>query len=164
MIETESRVAESPLTAAFTEDHRSFTRGLSRILKALKSGDDATAVRLADELDRAVGPHIEFEEQVFYPEVAKSRGKEFTRELYREHRVGQSALKALLEPGRTTFSAAEREDLVSRLETAMDHALSCGTLLSHITTRGEAEQERMLQELRQASRRGRRWTELPAGG
>ena len=160
MIET---AVESPLAAAFTEDHRHFTRGLSRILSALKKGDDATAARLADELDRAVGPHIEFEERVFYPEVAKSRGKDFTRELYREHRVGQSAIKALVTPDRAPFTDDERRELVSQLETAMDHALSCGTLLSHITTRGEAEQERMLEELRQASRRGRRWTELPAG-
>ena len=50
-----------------------------------------------------------------------------------------------------------------QLETAMDHALSCGTLLSHVTSKDAAEQQRLLDRLEDISRRGHRWTELPIG-
>ena len=150
------------LAAAFTADHRHFTRGLSRLLKALESDDLATAVELAEELDHAVGPHIEFEEEVFYPEVARAMGHEYVRELYLEHQVGQSALRALLSRRDAALSPGERDELIARLRTAMDHALSCGTLLSHVTGQGPEAQRRMLERRDEMIARGRRWTELPA--
>ena len=152
----------SPLASAFTDDHRRFSRGLSRILSALKKDDHATAVALAEELDRAVGPHIEFEEEVFYPILVESLGREFVSQLYREHRVGQAAVSALVShPSGEPVPADVRDRMIEQLETAMDHALSCGTLLSHVTCKDSAEQQRMLEQLEEISRRGHRWTELP---
>ena len=153
------------LAAAFTEDHRHFTRGLSRLLKALEDDDLAAAVELADDLDRVVGPHIEFEEEVFYPEVARARGGDYVRQLYLEHRIGQNALRALL-AHRTDAALAprERDDLIAQLRTAQDHALSCGTLLSHITCQGPEAQQRMLEQRNEMLERGHRWTQLPAKG
>ncbi len=154
----------SELARAFTDDHRVFTRGLSRILKALRRDDPATAVALAKELDRAVGPHIEFEEQVFYPVLVESLGKDFVSQLYREHRIGQTAVSVLVShPQGEPLPAEARDRLIGQLETAMDHALSCGTLLSHVTSRDAADQLRMLEQLEDFSRRGHRWTELPIG-
>ena len=154
----------SPLATAFTDDHRVFTRGLSRILKALRKDDQTTAVALAVELDRAVGPHIEFEEQVFYPILVESLGKDFVRQLYREHRIGQTAVSALVShPHGEPLPEGARDRLIEQLETAMDHALSCGTLLSHVTTKDPAEQQRLLDQLEDIGRRGHRWTELPIG-
>ena len=154
----------SPLATAFTDDHRVFTRGLSRILRALRRDDQATAVALAEELDRAVGPHIEFEEQVFYPILVESLGKDFVRQLYREHRIGQTAVRALMaHPHGEPLPEGDREGLIEQLETAMDHALSCGTLLSHVTSKDPGEQQRLLDQLEDISRRGHRWTELPIG-
>ena len=154
----------SELATAFTDDHRVFTRGLSRILRALRRDDHATAVALAEELDRAVGPHIEFEEQVFYPILVESLGRDFVRQLYREHRIGQDAVGALIaHPREKPLPASDRDRLIEQLETAMEHALSCGTLLSHVTSKDAAEQQRLLDRLEDIGRRGNRWTELPAG-
>lgn len=58
------------LREAFLEDHKHLTRGLTRTLEALRDGDDASAIRLADTMDQAVGPHMAFEEEVFYPKLA----------------------------------------------------------------------------------------------
>ncbi len=153
----------SSLAAAFTEDHRHFTRGLSHLLEALERDDLATAVELAEALDRVVGPHIEFEEEVFYPEVARALGSDYVHQLYHEHRIGQEALRTLLSHRRDGSLAADvRDELLSELRTAMDHALSCGTLLSQVTRQSVEAQERMLERRREMLERGHRWTELPA--
>ena len=65
------------LRDAFVEDHRTLTRGLSRMLKLVEDGDYDEAARVAKELDRDAGPHIEFEEKSFYPEVRKTRGRDY---------------------------------------------------------------------------------------
>ena len=67
----------SSLKDAFIEDHQTLTRGLSHLLKLVQEEDYDEASRVARELDKAVGPHIEFEEKSFYPEVRKTRGREY---------------------------------------------------------------------------------------
>jgi hemerythrin-like domain-containing protein len=62
---------KSSLERTFVEDHKHLTRGFSEILKALDADDWERASHLADELDRLVGSHIEFEERFLYPEVGK---------------------------------------------------------------------------------------------
>lgn len=151
----------SRLARTFAEDHKHLTRGLSRLLEAVRAADDAAARGLADEIDRVAGPHIEFEEEVFYPEVAKTRGREFIEGLYEEHAMGRRALEALLAlPPGAPLAAAEREAITGQLKTALEHALSCGTLLSHINTRDADLETRMLARRDEIEARGRRWTEL----
>ena len=83
----------SPLTKAFLDDHREMTRRIAGLLDALKRGDAPAAFQFADELDRVAGPHIEFEEAVFYPLLVEARGREFVGRLYREHGEGRHAVK-----------------------------------------------------------------------
>ena len=80
---------QSPtLRDAFLEDHRSLTTGLSNLLQALEDGDLREATRMADDLDQVAGPHMTFEEEVFYPELARILGPEFIERLYGEHEAG----------------------------------------------------------------------------
>lgn len=147
---------------AFVHDHRQTTRRLSRLLKALRRNDPAEARRLADELDRIAGPHIRFEEEIFYPEVARILGREYAARLYDEHQIGRGALADIL--SRDTagpLEPEEQKDLVGRVETAVSHAASCGTLLSHLTGMEESQQAEMLSRLEELRREGKRWTELP---
>ena len=150
------------LRAAFLKDHQTFTRGLSRILKALRDQDDALAVGLAEELDRDVGPHIEFEEQQFYPELKKRLDAPFVEQLYREHATGQRAIATLLDlRGAGELTADARDEVIRMLTQTMDHALSCGSLLSHLDGLGDERQADLLHELQESRNRGRRWTERP---
>lgn len=149
------------LKDAFVEDHRTLTRGLSRLVELVEEGDYPEASRVARALDSSAGPHIEFEEHSFYPEVRKSRGSEYVANLYDEHRSGLEAVRTLsrLEPGVTPAPEA-REWLLFHLRRALDHAVSCGTLLSHVTSLADDEQERLLSELERFRSLGHKWTEL----
>ena len=87
----------SELGEAFVEDHQHLTRGLNNILQALHRSDLQKAARMAGELDVLAGPHIQFEEEVLYPKVAKAQGEEFVNGLYHEHQLGKDALKILVQ-------------------------------------------------------------------
>ncbi len=153
---------ERSLSDAFLEDHQHLTRGLSATLDALEKDDLPGAVRLADELDRRAGPHIEFEEEVFYPEVAKSRGPDYVAQLHREHDSGRVAINRLLgNRTRERLEPEERTRIVAGLHEALDHAVSCGTLLSHVTTLDPARQQEVLEQLLSYRRKGHRWTDRP---
>lgn len=151
----------SSLKDAFIEDHQTLTRGLSHLLKLVQEEDYDEASRVARELDKAVGPHIEFEEKSFYPEVRKTRGREYVENLYDEHGSGLEAVRALskLEPGDVP-DPEERERLLSLLRRVLDHAVSCGTLLSHVTSLADVEQQEFLAELERYRKLAHKWTEL----
>ena len=53
------------------------------------------------------------------------------------------------------------QELELSAQDALEHALSCGTLLSHLDGLPGEELEAMTAELEKARRLGRRWTELP---
>lgn len=151
----------SSLKDAFIEDHQTLTRGLSRLVKLVEEESYEEASRVARELDEAAGPHIEFEEKSFYPEVRKTRGQAYVDNLYDEHRSGLEAVRTLskLAAGKVP-DASEREQLLVDLRRALDHAVSCGTLLSHVTALPDEEQEAFLAELERYRDLGHRWTEL----
>jgi hypothetical protein len=154
----------NPLQEAFLEDHRHLTRGLGGILGALERGDDAAARREADVLDRNVGPHMAFEEQVFYPELSRILGVEHVAHLYEDHDAGKQAVQKLLEgAGTGALSEIERAELLSDLQGMLEHAEGCGTLLSHLEGLAPERLERLMAALLELRSQGIRWTELPAG-
>lgn len=149
------------LREAFIEDHQKMTKGLSELIKLVETGEMELAAQRARELDGVIGPHIEFEERRFYPKVEKSRGREYVHNLYDEHQAGVEALRALMaaeDPER--IDETERERILSNLRTALDHAFSCGTLLSHVTSLPESEQNELLEDLERYRSEGHLWTEL----
>ncbi len=153
--------ASSPrsLAEAFLEDHRHLTQGLSGTLTALEQGELTTAMRMADELDRRAGPHIRFEEAYFYPEVGRSRGPAYVSQLLREHDAGRQAVRALVDrPAGRQLTDDERSRITAGLREALDHAVSCGTLLSHVTTLDAEKQQCLLNTLLRLRDEGGRWT------
>ena len=155
----------SPLGEAFGEDHRRLVRGFADLKTALERGDPDDARRIADRLDRAAGPHIQFEEEVLYPRVRRGAGPVLRRPaLHRARRrprrdpAGAGPAVGIAPAARAT-RAADR-----RAQTTLDHALSCGTLLSHLTTLDPGQQADLLELLEEMRRRAMRWTELPERG
>lgn len=146
---------------AFLTDHKQLTRGLSAILRALRAGDTERAFRLASELDEAVGPHMQFEEEVFYPEVEKILGREFVDQLYAEHALGQRAIRSILAHGQRGELAGEIETLIRDLETTLQHAFSCGTLLSHLDALPADETATLLRKLQELRSSEIHWSMLP---
>lgn len=152
----------SPLHQAFLDDHRRMTRGLFRIRNALKADDLGLAVRTADEIDQLVGPHIQFEEEIYYPALRKTLGGGFVDQLYREHEIGRHAIQSLRDrQGRERLDDEERDTIVGEIDAMLEHALSCGTLLSHLEILTEEEKAKMLAQLHEFREHAQRWCELP---
>ena len=156
--------AKSGLREAFLEDHRRFTRGLSALREALRDDDLAAAVEAARALDREVGAHIEFEERHYYPALVEPLGREFVTRLYAEHRLGRDALRSLLELRGGPLGPKRKDEILEAIEGTMQHALSCGSLLSHLERLEDDAREELLRLLLELRASAHRWTELPERG
>ena len=151
------------LENAFLEDHRKMMRLMLQLLQALQAGESRLAVETAERLDRQAGPHIEFEEAVLYPLVARAEGQAFAERLYSEHQVVLRAIKRLLIRGEDRpLDSEAQSDLIDDVQVGLDHAESCGTLVSHLASMPPDQQRQSLERLAQFQREGLRWSELPS--
>jgi hypothetical protein len=153
-----------PLATAFVDDHQQLTRALKQLKDALGRHDLSEAKRIAEELDRAAGPHILFEEVFLYPEVARARGRDYIDRLYEEHRAGRDLLTrvlALRSDSRRRLGDEEQARLLQQAEMMLDHAVSCGTLLSYLTTLDQTTQKEYFAALLALRQQAKRWTEIP---
>jgi hypothetical protein len=150
----------STLARCFLDDHRRLIKHFSDILNALRGDDVPKAVALARDLDRLAGPHMQFEEAVLYPEVRRHRGEESVARLYEEHRVGLEAVKTLLQcANRGHLDATRKARLESQLGIVLQHAVSCGSLLSYLNALDPEIQRNHLKQLLDFRRAGRLWTD-----
>lgn len=152
----------SALETAFLQDHQLLTRSFAQIKEALLEGDITRARRLADELDRQAGPHIAFEEEVFYPELARVHDPGEVKKFYYEHELGRKLLSKLLEvPEESALQPHQTGRLAEIAQTVLDHAFSCGTLFSHILALDESQQRLWLDQLEAYRSQPLRWTGRP---
>lgn len=160
---TGAETVSQRLTTAFLDDHQHLTRGFDQLHKMLQADRLEEASRLADELDRVAGPHIQFEEEELYPELARVRGNSYAARLYQEHQSGLHVIQVLKDlPVGRSLDPETKEKLLAESSEALDHAISCGTLLSHLTTLPVDLQERIFDRLVELREEGRRWSELPS--
>ena len=148
------------LKAAFIRDHRIMTRGFWRLRQALDRGDWQEARTLAEKLDREVGPHIEFEEHVYYPRLKPIIGARTVEQFYREHGTGRHVIEDILAATGAPPDEATRAGLAARCGKMLEHAQSCGTLISHLEALPDEEQESLLSRLEEIRERGHSWSEL----
>lgn len=148
------------LEQEFLEDHRHLTRGFQSLIDAVEHNDVERCRHDADELDRVAGPHIEFEEHVLYPRLRKERGDELGARLLREHQVARSAILFLESRGTEPLNPSDRARVLEQLRVGLEHAVTCGTVLSHLTVLDDSEQVEMLKCLHEFRSHNMRWTEL----
>lgn len=154
------RTVQRVLEEEFATDHRELTRGFSQLLDLLKSRSDEDARNLADHIDQVAGPHIEFEETVLYPVVAQAEGHDFATGLYSEHQTALEAISSLVSRAEDVpIDEETRKRLIDQVQTGLDHAVSCGSLLSHLTALDEGTHETFLKKLRSCRESGVRWSE-----
>lgn len=150
----------SDLQNAFLSDHRRLIQSMTALRAALESGEDQRARELANEVDLIAGPHMEFEEQHFYPFLKPRIGKQRVLRFYREHAEGKRALTLLLDaPTDVPFEDELRQRALAGLDTALQHALGCGAVMAEIHGLDPLQQTDLLRELQVARERGRRWSE-----
>jgi hypothetical protein len=148
------------LKEAFIRDHRIMTRGFWRLRQALDKGDWPEARSVAEQIDHEVGPHIEFEEQVYYPLLKPIIGAHTVEQFYQEHRTGRRLIEDILIAGTEPPDEATRAGLSDRCGKMLAHAQSCGTLISHLGALPVEEQESLQFRLEEIRERGQPWREL----
>ena len=153
--------AKNSLKQEFIKDHQKLTRGFAQIIKAVKDCKWSDATAAAKELNREGGPHIAFEEDVLYPRVAQSRSEQSVRHLYEEHQDAIAAIQFLSTHSEgADITPDTKVELVNKLQTSLDHAVSCGTLLSYLTVLDESMQDELLAKLEQHRAEGKSMTDL----
>lgn len=153
------KTARNNLEREFTTDHRGLTQGFARLLELLQSGENDAARDLADHIDQVAGPHIEFEETVLYPAVSRAESSDFTARLYSEHQIAFEAVTWLRSHPAEGIDDATRRRLIEQVQTGLDHAMSCGSLTSYLTTLDESQYEILLGKLHTCREAGHRWSE-----
>lgn len=148
----------SSLNEEFTRDHRKLTQGFLAVAKAIENDQLDEARVLADELDQVAGPHIAFEEEFLYPHVSKVRGKPYATKLYDEHAEILRAIQEL-QQGRE-MSADQQKQMLNSMRVGLEHAATCGTLLSHLAALPSQTQAHLLDEYLKLKHLGKRWTQL----
>jgi len=156
--ETHTTNGWKQLAQAFVDDHQKLTRGYSDARQAVASDDLTSAKRIADQLDQLAGPHIAFEERFLYPIVRSARGDTYASKLYHEHRL---ILKTLVElQAAASMDEMHKSRWLVGLQEGLEHAATCGTLLSHLQTLPETDQTQLLEDLRSLQQQPIRWSEL----
>lgn len=148
------------LKDAFLDDHREMTRGFVRLRECLQNGDWQNAKSLAAEIDRIAGPHIEFEESLYYPRLAPVVGSMAIRHMYREHSIGLDVIREILSADQEAPESSVLADFADRCGHMLDHAHGCGVLVSHLTGLPDDEERELLRRLLKMRLQGRLWTEV----
>jgi len=82
---------------AFREDHAVLGRGLHELRSLVMAGDVGGLKTAAQNLDKAAGGHIAFEEEDFYPALKTFLSADEVAGMYDEHSHGAVTLAAITE-------------------------------------------------------------------
>ena len=138
---------KKPLFRAFQEDHAVLGKGFYELSSCLRGKDLPGARRVAERMDREAGAHIAFEEECFYPALAKASGFEIGR-LFDEHGEGLDVVRTLLEMHDTDDMSEElRKELLANAQAMEDHIAECGELFEAIAKMSDAQQQSLYEEL-----------------
>ena len=149
------------LRQAFVQDHREMTRGYKTLLRLLDQRDFVRLSEEANRLDKTVGPHIEFEERFLYPSLGESRGEGYVSQLLHEHSQVLSVLTELQHLTADAEPSVKQIDTwISQLMVGLEHASTCGTLLSELQELKEHRQLELLDGLTRLRDKGTPWSEL----
>ena len=154
----------SALQQEFLDDHRVLISGLRDIITAIETDELERAVETAKRLDREAGAHMAFEEEVFYPQLARTYGDEFVERMVAEHEAGHRAIKSLIaRQDAPRLAAEERSEILDDLGVALKHVMSCGTMLSELGTGKADVDEGALDHLRTLRDRAEPWSRRSYG-
>jgi hypothetical protein len=114
----------------------------------------------AAEIDRVAGPHIEFEESLYYPRLAPMVGATAIRHMVQEHSVGLDVIRDILSADTSVPDRSILAEFADRCRRMLEHAHSCGVLVTHLTGLPADEERELLKRLLKMRYDGRLWTEV----
>lgn len=136
------------LFEAFKEDHALLGRGFFELGQSLRAGDKTEIQALARRIDQSAGAHIGFEEEDFYPALAKVTDQDDITRFHHEHGEGFEVLQRILAwDEETELSQAVRGALLAKVLIFEDHIAECGEMFGLLGGMTPAEQARLFDRL-----------------
>lgn len=146
---------------AFRDDHAVLGRALHELRSFVMADDVPSLKTAAQNLDRAVGGHIAFEEEDFYPALKAFLSDAEVEAMYVEHAHGARTLLdiAELDPN-MTLQAAQKQRLLERIDEMEQHVSECGELFGAMGGLDEAGKSELMNRLLYWRDRAPTWTEF----
>ena len=148
---------------AFREDHAVLGRGLHELRSLVMSGDVAGLKTAAQNLDKAAGGHIAFEEEDFYPALKAFLSADEVAGMYDEHSHGAATLAAIteLDPD-MPLQASQRQHLLDRIDEMEQHVSECGELFGAMGGLDDAAKDNLMERLQYWRKLAPTWTGFAA--
>lgn len=152
-------MARSELEKEFLGDHRKMTRAFRDLIAAVEKNEVVEMREIANRLNRIAGPHIAFEEATLYPLVDHNTNENASADFLDEHDTARDAVVNLIKQTEP-LNDTDKASILGQLQTGFDHAISCGSLLSHLTVASPEEQHAMLAQLQGLREQQCLWTDV----
>ncbi|WP_135365676.1 hemerythrin domain-containing protein [Halosimplex halophilum] len=155
MSSVEDRVIET-----FQEEHRQTRDKCLELSDAIEAGDLDRAERLVAEIDRAAGPHFQYEEDALYPALIPFFGEEKVKELVAEHDEAIEAAETLAElTSQDELTEEEKQEALRALPNIMVHVSDCDGLTVYLEKADREVFEDIEQSMEEANEQGLTLTE-----
>lgn len=149
------------LRTVFCHGHRQLADGLRGMIEAIEDEDCPLASKLAEDLDRRAGPHVEFEERYLYPVVEDEFGEAYATKLYEEH---AELIATLIELQQLDLESRPSSESKARwlecLNNGLSHLNVSQTLLNYLRPMSTEQKAQLLQRHQNLLARGHRWSQL----
>lgn len=155
MSSVEERVIET-----FQEEHRQTRDKCLELSDAIEEDDLDRAEQLVAEIDRAAGPHFQYEEDALYPALIPFFGEEKVKELVAEHDEAIEAAETLAElTSKDSLTEAEKQEALRALPDIMVHVSDCDGLTVYLEKADAEVFEAIEESMEEANEQGLTLTE-----
>jgi len=155
MSSVEDRVIET-----FQEEHRETRDKCLELSDAIEADDLDRAQQLVEEIDRAAGPHFQYEEDALYPALIPFFGEEKVKELVAEHDEAIEAAETLAAlTAQESLTEAEKQEALRALPNIMVHVSDCDGLTVYLEKADEDVFEDIAESMEAANEQGLTLTE-----
>ncbi|AMO71793.1 hemerythrin domain-containing protein [Sphingorhabdus sp. M41] len=146
---------------AFREDHAILGRGLHELRSLVTAGDVGGLKSAAQNLDKAAGGHIAFEEEDFYPALKTFLSADEVEEMYAEHAHGAETLSTIaeLDPD-IPLHLVQKQQLLDRIDEMEQHVSECGELFGAMGGLDEAAKDDLMKRLQYWRKLAPAWTDF----
>jgi len=139
---------KNKLFNAFKADHALLGSGFYTLATCLHNKNISDAKSVATKINIDAGPHIAFEEEVFYPTLKRFIKQQELDEMYSEHKLGRALLEKVLSIDESAhLQDAIQKELLAQIDVIESHISQCGELFGMMENLNESEMQYLYDKL-----------------
>jgi len=133
---------------AFKADHALLGSGFYTLATCLRNKNISDAKSVATKINIDAGPHIAFEEEVFYPILKRFIKPQELDKMYSEHQLGRALLEKVLSIDESAhLKESIQKELLAEIDVIETHISQCGELFSMMKNLNEGEMQYLYDKL-----------------